>query len=175
MSKDITELTPLELRRRARKKEIAQETRGNRIIRAHRRTRILELRAAGLTEEQIAHTLGIRVATVSHHINKALKTWADQDGMNVETVRQMKLFELDQLKRAIWANAIKGELKYVREAVKIIQAQARIAGAEAPVKVERHTTVDVGIDHQEVQRMEEAWLHTGGSVIDGVVSEEINS
>lgn len=161
-----------EERRLKRRAEIAKETRGGIIKRAQRRHRVLELRAAGLTEQQIGEELGMHQANVSRSINRALKKWADQDVESTQAIRQMKLFELDQLKRAVWAKALRGDLGAVREAVRIIQLQSRIAGAEMPVKVERHTTVEVGIDTAEIDRMESAWLSSGGDVIDGVVAEE---
>jgi len=154
-----------------RRSEVARRTRSGIIERAKRRNRVLELRAAGLTEHQIAEQLGMSQPNVSRSINRALKRWAEQDAANVEQVRQMKLFELDQLKRAIWAQAIKGDLAAVREAAKIIGMQARIAGAESPVRVERHTTVEVGIDAAEIERMESAWLDSGGDVIDGTAED----
>lgn len=154
------------------RKEIARRTRSGIIERAKRRNRVLELRAAGLTEHQIAEQLGMSQPNVSRSINRALSKWAEQDAANVEHVRAMKLFELDQLKRAIWASALKGDLGAVREAAKIIGMQARIAGAESPLRVERHTTVEVGIDSAEIDRMEQAWLDSGGDVIEGEAHEE---
>jgi predicted transcriptional regulator len=133
---------------------------------------VLELRAAGLTEGQIAEQLGMAQSNVSRSINRALSKWAEQDAANVDQVRQMKLFELDQLKRAIWARALKGDLGAVREAAKIIGMQSRIAGADSPLKVERHTTVEVGIDSAEIDRMESAWLAAGGDVIDAEAIED---
>jgi hypothetical protein len=154
-------------------RDVKAETRSGKLTRAKRRNRILELRAAGLSEAQIGETMEMTQGGVSKVITAALKEWADRDGQNIEQVRAMKLFELDQLKRAIWARALKGELPAIREAVKIIQVQTRISGAEAPVKVERHTTVDIGIDPGEVDRMEQAWLDSGGEVIEGSVADEV--
>lgn len=158
--------------RLGQRKEVAKRTRSGIIERAKKRNRILELRAAGLTESQIAEQLSMSQPNVSRSINRALKRWAEQDAENVEMVRQMKLFELDQLKRAIWAKALNGDLAAVREAARIIGMQSRIAGADSPMKIERHTTVEVGIDTAEIDRMETAWLASGGDVIDGTVSGE---
>lgn len=158
--------------RLGQRKEVAKRTRSGIIERAKKRNRILELRAAGLTESQIAEQLQMSQPNVSRSINRALKRWAEQDAENVEHVRQMKLFELDQLKRAIWAKALQGDLAAVREAARIIGMQSRIAGADSPMKIERHTTVEVGIDTDEINRMESAWLASGGDVIDGTVSGE---
>jgi predicted transcriptional regulator len=154
------------------RREVARRTRGGIIERAKRRNRVLELRAAGLTEAQIAEQLSMSQSNVSRSIQRALTKWAEQDAQNVEQVRAMKLFELDQLKRAIWARALKGDLNAVREAAKIIGMQSRIAGADSPVKIERHTTVEVGIDTAEIDRMESAWLASGGDVIDGTAIDD---
>jgi predicted transcriptional regulator len=145
------------------------------LTRAQRRNRVLELRAAGLTEQQIGEQLGMTQGAVSKVINKALRSWAESDGRNIEMVRAQKLYELDQLKRAIWSRALKGELAAVREATKIIQAQSKISGADAPVRIERHTTVELDVDANEIERMENAWLHSGGEVIDAVVADDATS
>src|SRR5262249_19074103 len=126
-----------------------------------------------LTEEQIGEQLGLTQSRVSKIITKALEDWGKRDSANAELIRQQKLFELDQLKRAIWADALQGDIKAVREATRIIQVQARLAGAEAPVKVERHTTVDIEIDSREVNRMERAWIESGGEVIEGELRAEL--
>jgi predicted transcriptional regulator len=130
---------------------IGERTRGGQIIRAKRRTRILELRAAGLTEYQIAEELDMSQSAVSRTINSQLDEWMQEDANHVERIRAMKLYELDQLKRAVWAKALKGDLRAVQQATKIVQAQARIAGAEAPRKVETKTEHSLlGIDADEV-------------------------
>lgn len=160
---------------RPRPRDIGRQTRSGILTRAQRRNRVLELRAAGLTEQQIGEQLGMTQGAVSKIINKALRAWAENEGRNVEMVRAQKLFELDQLKKAIWAKALNGDLGAVREAAKIIQMQSKISGADAPVRVERHTTVELDIDQGEVQRMEDAWLNSGGGIIDGIIEDEIQS
>lgn len=145
---------------------------GGRLARAQRKQRILELRAAGMTAEQIAEVVGTSKQSVAKIIGKALKEWAEDTSSNVEMVRQQKLYELDQLKRAIWPRALRGELAAVREAARIIQIQARISGAEAPVKVEREVSIGIhGIDNDEIDRLERAWLESGSAVIDSTAEE----
>lgn len=152
---------------------IGERTRGGQIIRAKRRTRILELRAAGLTEYQIAEELDMSQSAVSRTINSQLDEWMQEDANHVERIRAMKLYELDQLKRAVWAKALKGDLRAVQQATKIVQAQARIAGAEAPRKVETKTEHSLlGIDADEVARMERAWAETRPAV-DQIVDAEV--
>jgi transcriptional regulator len=148
----------------------AEHTRASPVSRAKRRNRVLELRAAGLTEDQIASQVGITQQGVNQIIARALENMANDSAERVEQIRAMKLFELDQLKRAIWADALKGNLKAVREAVKIIQVQAKISGAEAPVKVEQRVVHDMGVDHAEIERLEAAWLASDipdAEVVDG--------
>jgi predicted transcriptional regulator len=171
----LTDLEPTENVRHLPARSKGRETRAGIITRAQRRNRVLELRAAGLTEQQIGEKLGMTQGAVSKIINKALRAWAENEGRNVEMVRAQKLFELDQLKKAIWARALQGELAAVREATKIIQAQSKISGADAPVRVERHTTVELDVDTREIERMEDAWLHSGGDIIDAVVADDITS
>jgi transcriptional regulator len=173
MSESNGHLADEEERRAARRAEVARDTRAGILDRARRRHRILELRAAGLTEQQIADRLSMTQSNVSRALNRVMQKWGEEDEENVRAVRNMKLFELDQLKRAVWANALQGDVKAVREAMRIIELQAKISGASAPIRIERRTTVDLGgIDTAEIDRMETAWLEAGGEIIEGVIAEE---
>jgi transcriptional regulator with XRE-family HTH domain len=153
---------------------IAEKTRGGILTRAKRRTRILELRAAGMTEEQIAEEVGMSRSAVTAVINKQLDQWMEDDRTNVERVRTMKLYELDQLKRAIWAKALKGDVRAVQTAAKIIGQQARIAGAEAPRETNNQPPINIfGMDPAEIDRMEKAWRETRPNIADEIIDAEV--
>jgi hypothetical protein len=159
------------------KATIGEKTRSGMLDRARRRHRILELRAAGLTEDHIAVELDMSRQAVSRIITQQLEEWSNDDKNNVENVRAMKLYELDQLKRAIWAKALRGDDKAVNSALKIIQAQAKIAGADqAPEAPPPPPPGAHGLDPAEIRRLEQAWLNSGQDVekvVDAEVVQEV--
>lgn len=130
----------------------------DRITRARQRHRCLELAAAGLTIEAIAHEVGQTPRGVRSTIRNQLKKWAEDNSSNLADYRMMKLFELDQLKRAVWPKALRGELDAVREAARLIGMQSDISGATAPQKHEHDHNHSVQLDQAELQRMEAAWM-----------------
>ena len=153
-------VTPLPLRAAPEVRELPRrnQIQSDKITKAKARHRVLELAAAGLTAEQIAHETGKTERGVKTIINKQLQKWVAQNNESLAEYRQMKLFELDQLKRAIWPKALKGEVRAVKEAMKIVLAQASISGASAPQKHEHEHNVNLPVDPVEIRRMEQAWV-----------------
>lgn len=133
----------------------------------------MALRATGMTDEQIAEETGRTPKSVKTTIRKQLEKWAGDDRASANMVRALLMFELDQMKRVIYTKALNGDLKSVREVTRIIQIQADLSGARAPVKHEHSGAIGVvpGLDKDEVARMEEAWLHGDGDVVDATVVE----
>jgi DNA-binding CsgD family transcriptional regulator len=150
--------------------------RSDQVQRAAQRHRILSLRATGMTDEQIAAELGLSARSVAQTIKRQLKKWAEDDRNNTELVRAQLMFELDQLKRTLYKDAITGDTRKLREVLRIIGMQAELSGAHAPQRHEHTGQLGVGIgpapqlDHGEVERMERAWLHGQGQVIDGTLA-----
>lgn len=130
----------------------------DKLVKAKARHRVLELAAAGLTDEQIAMATDKTPRGVRQTINRQLEKWAEVNASNLAHYRVQKLFELDQLKRAIWGRALEGDLKATREAMKLIALQAQMSGAGAPAKHEHDHNMHVPIDPDEVRRMERAWM-----------------
>lgn len=130
----------------------------DKITKARQRHRCLELAAAGLTVEAIALETGKTPRGVRATIRNQLKKWAEENAHNLEEYRYMKLFELDQLKRAVWPKALRGEIDAVREAARLIGMQTDISGAAAPQKHEHeHEHRVAQLDPEELRRMERAW------------------
>lgn len=157
-------IRPLPVRRAPETHELPKraQIQSDKVTQAKARHRVLELAAAGLTDEQIAVETQKTPRAIRTMITKQLKKWADHNSGHLEEYRAQKVFELDQLKRAIWANALRGDLKAVREATRIVQMQADISGAGAPAQHKHeHEVRDNRIDEAEVRRMEQAWVESG--------------
>lgn len=149
-----------------------EAARSSKVQKAKRRMAVMDYRAAGLTYEQIADLVGLSPNGVARIINNTLEEWGKRDEQSAAKIRTQKLFELDQLKRAIWPKALKGDIKAIREVTKIISLQARISGAESPIQHEHHGMIgSVQIDTKEIENMERIWIEQSGTV-EGTVVED---
>jgi DNA-binding CsgD family transcriptional regulator len=142
-----------------------EAARASKVQKAKRRMAVMDYRAAGLTYEQIAEIVGLSPNGVARIINNTLEEWGKRDEASAAKIRTQKLFELDQLKRAIWPKALRGDIKAIREVTKIISLQARISGAESPIQHEHHGLIgNVQIDTKEIEKMERVWIEQSGTV-----------
>lgn len=147
----------------------AEMTRGQPVQRAVKRRVALELRAAGLTYEQVAEQMkqmGYRTSTngVRKVIEGALSSMAEHDQQNVQQIRQMDLHRLDQLMAVLWPKVKVGDVKAIREYRQIIDQRARLLGTYAPTKHEIHGKIEGVLseeDREEIKRLEEAFLASG--------------
>lgn len=160
----------------------AEARRAGKVTRAKRRSDVLTLAVAGHTVEKIAEVLtekykgeglaGITGRSVEITINHALEEWKARDAGNVEQVRAMQLTRLDAMLAAISTDALKGNLKAVDRVLRLEALRAKIAGTEAPRRLEVSGSIALGVEEAEIERGEQAWLEAGGDVIDVEVLEE---
>ncbi len=154
----------------------SQVRRAGRVTAAKRRSDVLTLAVAGHTPTAISETLtqkyqseglaGVSQRSVETTINKALEEWRASDAANIENVRQMQLARLDQLLATLYPKAREGHLKTVDRVLKLEQLRSKIAGTEAPRRLEVSGNIGLGLSKEEVEREEQAWLDSGGDVID---------
>lgn len=141
--------------------------RAGKVSRAKRRTDVLALATAGYPADRIATTLTekyegeglgkITAKSVESIIRKALIEWQERDEANVESVRALQLARLDDLLAAVYRPAKEGKLKALDRVLKIEQLRSRIAGTEAPRKLELSGRLSLGLDREEIEREEAAW------------------
>lgn len=156
------------------------EKKAGRVRRAQRQTQVLSMLLGGATEEEIAETLGMRRDTVVTTIRRYLKRAAEEDRAKVEHVRELQLRRIDRLVRAAWPDAVgvntdgtrkPVSLKAVAEIRNLEALRARIAGTEAPKKVEVSGDIGIALSAEEAQRLESAWAASGGDVIESSAIE----
>lgn len=161
----------------------AEARRAGKVTRAKRRSDVLTLAVAGHTLEKIAEVLtekykaeglaGITDKSVESIINDALEEWKARDAGNVEAVRSMQLTRLDAMLAAISKEALKGNLKAVDRVLRLEALRSKIAGTEAPRRLEVSGSIALGVEEAEIERGEQAWIEAGGDdVIDVEVLEE---
>ncbi len=115
--------------------EVARTRRGrhhDKALASYRRCRALELRAQGLSYEQIAQEVGYaNRGTAYTVINHALQA---REAESVAELRAMEVARLDALQLALWGEAMAGDLRSVSVITRIIEARCRLLGLVEPAR-----------------------------------------
>lgn len=116
---------------------------------AARLQRILELRTLGQTLEQIGADPMVQrsKSNVKHALDKALDTMAVEHADQARRLKALAYNRLEKLLSKAMILGAGGNLKAMGAAMKLIMAQARVMGYDAPVKV-AHT--DPTGDHESI-------------------------
>jgi hypothetical protein len=154
----------------------ADVRRAGKVVRAKRRADVLTLAAAGHHPEAIAEQLADRYTSqglaaitkgsVERIINDTLTDLRESDLSKIDAVRTMQLSRLDRALQAIGTKVAEGNLKAIDRMLKIEALRAKIAGTEAPKKLEVTGSIALGVEQEEVERGERAWLEAGGPDVD---------
>ena len=98
----------------------------NRALASYRRARAIELRARGLTYQQVADELGYaNKGSVYSIVQKGL---ADREADGVDELRFVEQQRLDALQSAVWERAMEGHVPSVEAALGILKARMRLLG-----------------------------------------------
>lgn len=107
---------------------------------AQRRAQALELRAMGLTYEQIAERLNYGSRSAAHRdIQVALEELVEAPAK--ELVAE-ELSRLERLLQGVWAEARKGDAQKVGTVLKILDMRAKYLGLYAPDRVEAEVRIN---------------------------------
>lgn len=109
------------------------------------RGQILELRTLGRTIAQIAEQVQRSPSVVHGHLTKALEELDSEQHEQASRYRALAYNRLERLLAKAMLKGAAGDLKAIREATRLIQAQARLMGFEAPIK---HATTDPSGEHE---------------------------
>jgi hypothetical protein len=114
--------------------------------------RVLELRRAGYTFDDIAKTVGYASPSGAFYaLSRALKRTLQQPA---NELREMETDRLDRLQAAVWPKALAGDNKAVDTILKIMDRRARLLGLDAPSKMQVETTTyDPGSIDAEVAKL----------------------
>lgn len=147
---------------------------------AERRHAIIQATLAGFDHEQIARQVGVTPATVSRTLAKVMERWENDDQRSVQQLREMQVRRLERLVTAVWSEAIGStkdgvrrppNLKAVAEIRNLTLAQARLAGTEAPKKLEVSGEIGIALSMDELTDLDAAWSASGGDTIEGSIAE----
>lgn len=107
---------------------MAKRPKGPTKQRAERMAKALRLREAGLTYEQIGNKLGISTSQVERDLKDALKLTIQEPA---DSLRKLEALRLDALQRAIWQQALRGNLQAVNQALKIQERRAKLLNLDS--------------------------------------------
>ncbi|MDT0377241.1 hypothetical protein RM572_00425 [Streptomyces sp. DSM 42041] len=103
---------------------------------AQRRTQAIAMRLAGVEWATIADRLGYSSKGAAHtDVTRALRQSTSELAGQVEEMRTLQQLRTDRLLAAVWAKAIKGDLKAVETALKLMERHAKLYGLDAPSRV----------------------------------------
>jgi len=106
-------------------------TSATRIQQAERRAQYLNLRKAGYTYERIGAQFGVSRQAVCDVVVRALKS---QQAESVGDLRALENERLDDMLRAIYAQAVKGDTGAIDRILRIMERRAKLWGLDAPVQ-----------------------------------------
>lgn len=98
----------------------------NKALASLRRTRAIELKAQGLTYQQVADELGYANRGSVHFIVQ--KGLAKREAESIDALRHVEEQRLDALQHAVWTRAMEGHLPSVEAALRILKARMRLLG-----------------------------------------------
>lgn len=96
-----------------------------------RAQKALELRIAGMTYAAIAESLDYADRSGPRKAVDGLLRKVEHEG--VSELRQMEGHRLDRLQRAVWVNAVGGNLDAIKTVLSIMDRRAKLFGLNAPV------------------------------------------
>lgn len=109
------------------------------------RGRILELRVLGRTIAQISDEVKRAPSVVHAHLQNALDELNEEHKEKTERFRALSIARLEKLLAKAILLGASGNLKAMHQAQRLIMAQARLMGTEAPIK---HATTDPTGEHE---------------------------
>ena len=100
--------------------------------------KVLELRRAGYTFDDIARSVGYASPSGAFYaLSRALTRTLQQPA---DELRKMESDRLDRLQMAVWARALQGDPKAVDTVLKIMDRRSRLLGLDAPTKMQVEAT-----------------------------------
>lgn len=108
-----------------------------------------QLRASGASFREIGKALNIDFTWARDLVIRALEqaTYESADVMRTQEGER-----LNRMQRAVWQQALAGDVPAVNTVLKIMERRAKLFGLDAPVKVETDISIGTDVD-AEVERL----------------------
>ncbi len=103
---------------------------------AERKARIIELRRAGYLLREIADEVGVSKQYCCRVIQRHLEDLAKELTDDVARLRWQEYERLEAALKAVWPQALEGDLKATDRVIKIMEREAKLFGLDAPQRQE---------------------------------------
>lgn len=108
---------------------------------AERRTKLIQMRLAGVDYITIAERLDYSSPNAARKdFTRVMRETLDLQAEAAEELRNVELQRLDRLQAAAWADAVKGNLRAIETVLKVIDRRCRLLGLDSPLQVEATVT-----------------------------------
>jgi hypothetical protein len=119
-----------------------------------RRVQAINLRLAGVDYETIASRLGYASRAAAYvDIERALAANKAKEASATATLQEVESLRLDRLQAAVWSAAVKGDIRSVDAALRIIAQRCKLLGLDAPTR-SRIEVVDDDVARLLVEQLE---------------------
>lgn len=120
---------------------------------ANRRRVVATMRLAHLTQEEIAHRLGVSAGTISGDMQAIRQEWAERRRTDYDEWVGEELAKLDRLEQALIPKAVQGDPVSVDRVLSVMDRRARLLGLDKPERFE-HTVITEDAIDAEIRRLE---------------------
>jgi hypothetical protein len=114
---------------------------------AEKRAKAVALRLAGLDWATVAQQSGYRSpGAACTAVSEALKAAREKQAASAEELRQLTAMRYERLLTAAWGKAVKGDVKAIETAARIVDRMVKLEGLAAPEKVDVDLTGQITAD-----------------------------
>ena len=105
--------------------------------RDERRMRVMRMVNSGMTRSDIAKRIGVSIPTVNDDVRAAIN---NKLRIDTEEYVGRQLTQIEDLRRAVYARALKGDMAALDRALKLMDREARLLGLDAPARSVVHVS-----------------------------------
>lgn len=101
---------------------------------AERRLEIIQDRADGMTFKKLAAKYEVSMRRVRQLVKESFDRCLTSSNELVEEILEKQMAHLEELREAVWDDALEGDIKAGAQALAIIDRECRLVGVDAPTK-----------------------------------------
>jgi hypothetical protein len=129
-------------------------SRAQRTVVADRRTKLLQMRLAGVDYDTIADRLDYGSASAARKdFTRAMRETLELEAEKADELRTLELQRLDRLQAAAWADALKGNLRAIETVLKVVDRRCRLLGLDAPLRLDATVSEEPSAQDLELRDM----------------------
>lgn len=102
---------------------------------AKRRADAMDMLLSGMRPAAIAREMKVNRSTIHDYIERGLAELSEEANAITAKYKDMMMARHNKLLGSLWPKALKGDVEAARAALKVLEAQSRLMGLHAPVKI----------------------------------------